>query len=221
MLVILSKAQDLFFAQGFDCANNSKQQRFFAALRMTSMAVRNLRKLGPRQLAARLRKIRCLLLDVDGVLTDGRLYFDGDGREFKAFDIHDGHGIAMAKRAGLLIGFVSGRSSEATKRRAADLGVELVMQEPTNKMDMVEQIKTTHSLTNAEICFVGDDLVDLPVLRQAGVAVAVANAVPEVRNAAHYVTVRSGGRGAVREVIDRLLQAQGKWDEITAKYFRE
>ena len=169
----------------------------------------------------RLQKIRCLLMDVDGVLTDGKLHFTSEGQEFKTFDVQDGHGISMAIRAGLLLGLVSGRPSKATEKRAADLGLKIVKQAGVNKMEMVEEIKRTHHLADAEICFVGDDLVDLPVLRRAGVAVAVANAVPEVLQAAHYVTRRAGGRGAVREVIDLLLKTQGRWDKVTAKYCRE
>lgn len=172
----------------------------------------------PKNLRTRLKHIRCLLLDVDGVLTDGKLHFTSDGREFKSFDVQDGHGIAMALRTGLLVGFVSGRPSEATAKRAADLGVKILMQAPVNKMDMVETIKAEHHLTDEEICFVGDELVDLPVLRRVGVAVAVPNAVPEVAAVAHYMTRRAGGQGAVREVIDLILKATDRWDRAVAKY---
>jgi 3-deoxy-D-manno-octulosonate 8-phosphate phosphatase (KDO 8-P phosphatase) len=166
----------------------------------------------------RLRKIRCLLLDVDGVLTDGKLHFTSDGKEFKTFDVQDGHSIGMAQRAGILIGFISGRPSKATTRRAADLRVKIVLQKPTNKMEMVEQVKRQHGLANDEIAFIGDDVVDLPVLRRVGLAVAVPNAVEEARRVAHYVTRRRGGDGAVREVIEMLLKARGSWDKVMAKY---
>lgn len=172
---------------------------------------------GP-ELAARLRRVRCLLLDVDGVLTDGKLHFGSDGAEFKTFDVLDGHGIAMALQVGLLVGFVSGRPSKATEKRAADLGVKILYQQPVHKMDMVKRIQTEHGLRDEEICFIGDELVDLPVLRRVGLAVAVPNAVAEVRAAAHYVTQRRGGDGAVREVIELILKATGKWDAATAKY---
>jgi 3-deoxy-D-manno-octulosonate 8-phosphate phosphatase (KDO 8-P phosphatase) len=168
--------------------------------------------------AARLRRIRCLLLDVDGVLTDGKLHFTSDGQEFKSFDVLDGHGIAMAQRAGLLIGFISGRPSAATTRRAADLGVKIVKQAPVNKVEMLAEVKQEHGLRDEEIAFVGDELVDLPVLRRVGFAVAVANAVPEVKAVAHYVTRRRGGAGAVRDVIERILKARGLWRKVTAKY---
>ncbi len=169
-------------------------------------------------LRRRLRKIRCLLLDVDGVLTDGKLHFTSNGEEFKTFDVQDGHGIAMAQRAGLTIGFISGRPSKATTRRAADLHVKIVLQKPSNKMDMVEKVKRQHGFTNDEIAFVGDELVDLPVLRRVGLAVAVPNATDEVKRVAHYMTKRRGGDGAVREVIEMILKARGIWGTAIAKY---
>ena len=159
-----------------------------------------------------------MLMDVDGVLTDGKLHFTSDGQEFKSFDVQDGHGIAMANRAGLLLGFVSGRPSKATEQRAADLGLKIVKQGPVNKMDMVEEIKREHKLRDEEIAFIGDDLVDLPVLRRVGLGVAVPNAVAEVKAAAHYITKRRGGDGAVREVIEMILKAQGSWKKTIAKY---
>ena len=166
----------------------------------------------------RLKKIRCLLLDVDGVLTDGKLHFTSTGDEFKSFDVQDGHGIAMALRTGLLVGFVSGRPSAATTKRAADLGVKIVLQAPTNKMELVETVKAEYRLRDEEICFVGDELVDLPVLRRVGLAVAVPNAISEVRAVAHYITRRTGGNGAVREVIEMILKATGRWEKAIAKY---
>lgn len=175
-------------------------------------------KLTRRALYQRLRQVRCLLLDVDGVLTDGKLHFTSDGQELKSFDVHDGHGLAMAQRAGLLVGLVSGRPSAATSRRAADLGINIVAQSSGNKMDAVAEIQRAHQLQAAQIGYVGDELVDLPVLRRVGVAIAVANAVPEVKAAAHYVTRRPGGAGAVREVVELILKAQAKWPSVLAKY---
>jgi 3-deoxy-D-manno-octulosonate 8-phosphate phosphatase (KDO 8-P phosphatase) len=155
---------------------------------------------------------------VDGVLTDGKLHFTSDGEEFKTFDVQDGHGIAMAQRAGLTVGFISGRPSKATARRAADLRVKIVLQKPSNKMDMVEKVKRQYGFANDEIAFVGDELVDLPVLRRVGLAVAVPNATDEVKRAAHYLTQRRGGDGAVREVIEMILKTQGSWTRAIAKY---
>ena len=157
-------------------------------------------------------------MDVDGVLTDGKLHFGNDGAEFKTFDVQDGHGIAMAQRAGLLIGFISGRRSKATACRAKDLGVRLVLQAPVNKMQLVERVKRKHGFGDEEVAFIGDELVDLPVLRRVGFAAAVANAMPEVKAAAHYVTRRVGGDGAVREVIEMILKARGDWNRVIAKY---
>jgi 3-deoxy-D-manno-octulosonate 8-phosphate phosphatase (KDO 8-P phosphatase) len=172
----------------------------------------------PRRLGARLKRIRCVLMDVDGVLTDGKLHFTSDGREFKSFDVQDGHGIAMAQRAGMIIGFVSGRPSRATELRARELSVPILMQKAANKMEMVEQIKRDHGLSNEEICFIGDELVDLPVLRRVGLAVAVPNAMDEVKAMAHYVTRRRGGDGAVRELLEMVLKARGLWRRTIAKY---
>jgi 3-deoxy-D-manno-octulosonate 8-phosphate phosphatase (KDO 8-P phosphatase) len=157
-------------------------------------------------------------MDVDGVLTDGKLHFSSDGQEFKSFDVQDGHGIAMAQRAGLILGIISGRPSKATERRAADLGVKILKQAATNKMEMVNEVKRDHGLGNEEICFIGDELVDLPVLRHVGFAVAVPNAMDEVKDVAHYVTTHRGGDGAVREVIEMILKVQGSWMKIVAKY---
>lgn len=182
---------------------------------------RNKRRAGSstsHRLQNRLKSIRCLLMDVDGVLTDGKLHFTSDGKEFKTFDVQDGHGLAMAQRAGLVIGFISGRPSEATTKRAADLGVKIVKQAATNKMEMVEEVKQEHGLRNEEICFIGDELVDLPALHRVGLAVAVPNAMDEVKQVAHYVTRRAGGDGAVREVIEMILKAQGSWRNVIAKY---
>ena len=157
-------------------------------------------------------------MDVDGVLTDGKLHFADDGTEFKTFDVQDGHGIVLAQRAGLMIGFVSGRRSKATTRRAKDLGVRLILQVPIDKAQLVGRIKREHGLDEKEIAFIGDELVDLPVLRRVGFAVAVPNAMPEVKACAHYVTRRAGGDGAVREVIEMILKAHGDWDRVIAKY---
>ncbi len=157
-------------------------------------------------------------MDVDGVLTDGKLHFGDDGTEFKTFDVRDGHGISMAQRAGLVIGFISGRRSTATSRRAKDLGVRLVFQSPVNKAQLVERVKRRHGFSEEEIAFIGDELVDLPVLRRVGFAAAVSNAMPEVKAAAHYITRRAGGNGAVREVVEMILKARGDWDKVIAKY---
>jgi len=170
------------------------------------------------ELQQRLKRIRCLLLDVDGVLTDGKIYFDSQGGELKAFDVQDGHAIAMALRVGLPVGFISGRPSPATARRAADLGVTICLQKAANKMELVEEVKRQLHLANDDLAFVGDELVDLPVLKRVGLAIAVPNAVTEVKQVAHYCTRAAGGQGAVREIIEQLLKAQGRWAQAIEKY---
>jgi 3-deoxy-D-manno-octulosonate 8-phosphate phosphatase (KDO 8-P phosphatase) len=175
-------------------------------------------KLSPAALRRRLKQVRCLLLDVDGVLTDGKLHFTSDGQEFKTFDVLDGHGIVMAQRAGLLVGFLSARPSEVTARRAADLGVTILKQARANKAEMLAEVCREQHLRKEEIAFIGDELVDVPVLFRVGCAVAVANAVPEAKAAAHYVTRRRGGDGAVREVVELILKARGDWRRLIAKH---
>src|SRR5262245_2844165 len=152
-------------------------------------------------LLERARKTRLLMMDVDGVLTDGRIIQDGQGRELKVFDVKDGHGIVMAHRAKLRTAIISGRESETTRQRAEELGIELVFQKIWNKLEVCEKILGDNALTYDQVAYIGDDLVDIPLLRRAGLAVAVADAVDEVKAAAHLVTQRPGGQGAVREVI--------------------
>jgi len=170
-------------------------------------------------LRRRLQRVRCLLMDVDGVLTDGGIHLTSDGQEFKTFNVLDGHGIAMAQRAGILVGFISGRPSPATARRAQELGVGILKMAATNKAELLAEVMREHDLNADEIAYVGDELVDLPVLRRVGCAVAVPNAVHEVREVVHHVTKRRGGDGAIREVVEMLLKARGLWREATAKYF--
>lgn len=166
----------------------------------------------------RARKTRLLMMDVDGVLTDGRIMQDSHGRELKVFDVKDGHGIVMAHRAKLQTALISGRESETTVRRAQELGIALVFQKTWNKLEVYEKILADTKYTPDEVAYVGDDLVDIPLLRRVGLAVAVADAVDEVKAAAHLITQRPGGRGAVREVIELVLRAQGHWDRLIERY---
>jgi 3-deoxy-D-manno-octulosonate 8-phosphate phosphatase (KDO 8-P phosphatase) len=172
----------------------------------------------PAKLRRRLAKVRCLLMDVDGVLTDGGLHYTSEGHEFKTFNVLDGHGIAMAKRAGILVGFISARPSQATVKRAQDLGVAIVKIAPVSKAELLAEIQREHNLAVEEIAFVGDDLVDLPVLQRVGFAATVPNGVAEAKAVAHYTTQRRGGEGAVREIVEMLLKARGSWAEAVAKY---
>jgi len=166
----------------------------------------------------RARRIKLLILDCDGVLTDGRIIMLPDGDETKAFDVKDGHAMVMAQRAGLRIAIISGRKSSVVRARATELGVAHLHEMAWVKMEPYEKILTEEGLTDDEVCFVGDDVVDIPLLRRAGLGVAVADAVVEARQHSHVVTTKPGGRGAVREVIEFILKAQNKWDDALARY---
>jgi 3-deoxy-D-manno-octulosonate 8-phosphate phosphatase (KDO 8-P phosphatase) len=171
--------------------------------------------------AVRARKVRVLLMDVDGVPTDGRVYlqsFPGEiALEMKAFHSQDGAGLKLARIAGLRTGIITGRESAATTRRAKENGMEFVFQGSDEKAAPYEEILRRAQVTDAEVAFVGDDLPDLPVMGRVGLAIAVSNAVPEVKAVAHLVTKGHGGEGAVREVIEFILKAQGKWLPVAAK----
>lgn len=164
--------------------------------------------------------IRLLLLDVDGVLTDGRIIYDGKGQEWKFFNVKDGHGIKLLQRGGVEVGILSGRESSAVGIRARELKIDLVIQKAWDKVKALKTIQKRRKIALAEVCFVGDDLVDLPVFSRVGFAVAVADSVPEVKKRAHFVTQHPGGHGAVREVCEVILRAQRKWSAVTKKYFR-
>ena len=173
------------------------------------------------EICARARRIRLLILDCDGVLTDGRILMLPDGDETKSFDVKDGHAIVMIQRAGIKVGIISGRESSVVRARAKELGITHLHEKSWVKTEAYKQILAEESLTDEAVCYVGDDVVDIPLLRRAGLAVAVADAVAEVKQVSHLVTARPGGRGAVREVIELILKAQGKWDELMARYIAE
>lgn len=164
------------------------------------------------------RRIRLLLFDVDGVLTDGTIVLHHDGTESKTFHIRDGAGIVWAQRAGLKVGLLSARLSEATSRRAAQLGIALVVQGANDKLAAYNQIARDAGLPDDEIAYMGDDLQDLPVLRRAGFSAAPADAAPDVRRCVDWVSSRPGGQGAVRELIEHVLQLQGVWPDAVAEY---
>ena len=175
-------------------------------------------KISPH-LRSRLRRIKLFLCDVDGVLTDGSVFIGGE-REVKRFNIRDGLGLVLARRAGLKAGWVSARPSLATKLRAQELKIDFLVQQgdKSSKTGAVEKLLAREKLEWSEVCFVGDDVVDLGPLARAGFGVAVADARPEAKAAADFVTSAVGGRGAVREVIEMILQAQGKWEPVIAVY---
>ncbi len=169
-------------------------------------------------LVSRALTIELLLLDVDGVLTDGSVVYIDDGRELKRFHVRDGSGLKLWRAAGKRAAIVSGRSSHAVERRAAELGICPVLQGRDDKIVAFEEVLTLTGLKPEQVCAIGDDLPDVPVLRRCGLAIAVADACREARDAAHYVTAVPGGRGAVRDAIEWLLKLQGRWDELTARY---
>ena len=168
----------------------------------------------------RIRSVKCLLLDVDGVLTDGKIYLGPNGAEGKAFDIRDGSGIKLAQMAGLTLGFISGRPSQTTARRAKELAVTWLIQARRDKGLSVQEIQRKTGFSPQQTCFVGDDLLDLPALRAVGFPVAVSDAAPEVKAAALYVTRAKGGNGAVREVIELIVKTQGLWQKALEAYLQ-
>jgi 3-deoxy-D-manno-octulosonate 8-phosphate phosphatase (KDO 8-P phosphatase) len=175
----------------------------------------------PAAVAARARKIRVLLMDVDGVLTAGNVYLmplaDGTAVEMKAFHSQDGAGLKLARDAGLRTGVISGRESAAVTRRAQEVGMEFVFQGRGEKVPAYEEILRVAGVRDSDVAYIGDDLPDLPILERVGLAIAVANAVEEVRRAVHHVTRRTGGDAGVREAIEGILKAQGKWREVSKK----
>ncbi len=165
-----------------------------------------------------LSKIKMLVMDVDGVLTDGGVIINSDGSESKKFNLHDGHGIKMWHRAGFASAFLSGRVSEATVVRAEQLKINHVMQGCTKKLPVFESLLCETGLKADQVAYVGDDVLDLPLVRRAGFGVAVANAVDELKESADYITTLRGGSGAVREVIEYILKNTGKWGGLMERY---
>jgi 3-deoxy-D-manno-octulosonate 8-phosphate phosphatase (KDO 8-P phosphatase) len=163
--------------------------------------------------------IKLLILDVDGVLTDGRIIYTDTGEEMKFYDARDGHGIKLLIRSGIEVAIITGRFSKSVDKRAADLGIKIVYQRALNKIDAYEEILKTKNLTDEEICTVGDDLPDLPLARRSGLSFAVPESVEEVKIESDCITKNGGGRGAVREICEKILRAQGLWEKVTARYY--
>ncbi len=174
----------------------------------------------PESVEARASRVRLLLFDVDGVLTDGTILLHPDGSESKRFDIRDGTGIVMAHKAGLMTGLLSARQATATSLRATQLGIRIVAQGVTSKLDTYRRIMTEHGLADREIAFMGDDMLDLPVLGAVGLAAAPADAASEVRAFVHWISRAPGGRGAVREFVELVLRAQNRWDALVDEISR-
>lgn len=175
-----------------------------------------------QKLINRAKAIRLLLLDVDGVLTDGRLYYGNNGEELKAFNIQDGLGIKLLQRNNIQVGIITGRSSELVARRASELGIELIVQGREDKLTALQESLNTmdkeSQLQMEQIAFLGDDLPDVAVIHRVGLGVAVANAREFVAKNAHWQTTAKGGHGAVRELAEMILQAQGKLDSTLSNY---
>lgn len=173
----------------------------------------------------RLAAVRLLAMDVDGVLTDGTIIWSarpqgGPVLETKVFSVKDGLGLSLARAAGLPVAWITGRTSSVVERRAVELGVTELHQWARNKALVLEEIKNRHALPAAAVAFIGDDLNDVPAYREAGLKIAVADAAPEVRALADWVTAAPGGRGAVREVVEAVLRAQGRWEEVVERFYQ-
>ncbi len=174
--------------------------------------------MGKITIERRCRQIELILTDVDGVLTDGGIYFDNQGIELKRFHIRDGMGIRLWQRAGYQLGLLTARPSHIVKVRAAELNIDLVRQGFKHKLQAAKELIDQLNLSAEQVCHIGDDLFDLPVIQHVGLGVAVQDAAEDVRNGAAYVTQVPGGRGALREVVELVLKAKGRWDDLVRNY---
>jgi 3-deoxy-D-manno-octulosonate 8-phosphate phosphatase (KDO 8-P phosphatase) len=163
--------------------------------------------------------LKALIMDVDGVLTDGRVIIDSNGVESKQFDVRDGHGLKMLQRTGFTLAFLTGRRSPVVSHRAAELGIDIVFQRCHDKLAAYRQIRQKLNLEDHEIAYVGDDVIDIPVLRQVGFAATVSDADSELKAHVDWQSANPGGRGAVRELCQLIMQTQGTWDQAMARYF--
>jgi len=162
--------------------------------------------------------IKMFLLDVDGVLTDGKLYFSNSGDELKAFNIQDGLGIKFLQRNGITVGIVTGKRSQLVANRARDLGIEIVVQGREDKLVAIQEIMVGRDINLSEVAYMGDDLPDLSAINAVGLGMTVANGVPEIKKSAHWISRYNGGDGAVREACEFILNAQGKWERLLRDY---
>lgn len=169
----------------------------------------------------RARRIKLLAMDVDGVLTDGRIFLGNQGEEMKAFHVQDGLGITLAHQAGLITAIITGRESDIVRRRGAELKIADIHQGIAHKAECLRILLKKYGLVEEEVAFIGDDLNDIPLFCMVGLAAAVANAAPEAKQFAHLTTFAQGGQGAVRELVEYILKAQEKWDGIVEKYIKK
>lgn len=172
-----------------------------------------------KPLTERMSRIKLFICDVDGVLTDGGIILDSNGVETKRFDVKDGHGLKLLQRAGIQVALLTGRESQIVSYRADELQITEVIQGAKNKAEAYETLKARTGCQDAEIAYVGDDVVDIPVLRQVGLALAVEDAVDEVRAIAHYISSLPGGKGAVREIVQLILKTQNLWEGVLERYY--
>jgi 3-deoxy-D-manno-octulosonate 8-phosphate phosphatase (KDO 8-P phosphatase) len=173
-----------------------------------------------KSLSAKAKKIKLVILDVDGVLTDGGIILDNNGNEYKCFHVRDGHGIKMLQHAGCSVAVITGRSSKVVERRAGELGIADVYQKCLNKSDAYTKLIKKYSLSDNEVAYIGDDIVDIPIMTKVGLPIAVSDADEETKKYALMITKNGGGRGAVREVTDFILKAKGLWHVILDGYLK-
>lgn len=163
-------------------------------------------------------KVKLFILDVDGVMTDGKIYYGNFGDELKAFDVKDGFGVVLMGRAGIETVIITAKKSKIVRFRAKDMGVKRVYENSSNKLKIFNKLLKKYRIKSEETCYIGDDLLDVPVLKEAGLSVTVPQAVDEVKGVVSYTTKANAGSGAIREVCELILRSQGKWDEVTSKY---
>ena len=173
----------------------------------------------PKNVLERAKRIKILIVDIDGVMTDGRIIYSIYGDELKFFDVQDGFGMTLLNRAGIKTVIMTAKKSKIVKLRGRDLNVAKIYQGFHDKLLPFNKLIKKFRVAPDEVCFIGDDLIDLPVLKRVGLAVSVPNAVEDVKTYAHYITSKTGGRGAVREVCDMILRSQGRWEDVTMRYF--
>jgi 3-deoxy-D-manno-octulosonate 8-phosphate phosphatase (KDO 8-P phosphatase) len=172
-----------------------------------------------KELVEKAKKIKLLILDVDGVLTDGKIIYDSKGRDLKNFCVHDGLGVWLLKKAGIPTVILTAKSSKTIKLRAQDMQIEEIFEDVERKGGILDRILRKYKVNTEEICFVGDDLVDLSIMKRIGLPIAVKNACKEIKDISFYITEAEGGKGAVREVCEIILKAKGKWEELVSVHF--
>ena len=174
-----------------------------------------------KDIQGRIKKIKIVVMDVDGVMTDGKIILGSGNTELKFFDARDGVGIKYLQRVGIKVAIITGRKSEAVEMRAKELDIELVYQNAKKKIDAYNDLKEKLGYKGSDIAYIGDDLPDIPIMRRVGFAIAVANSTKETKKVAHYITKNNGGYGAIREVAELIMKAQNKWKKIMERYFQD